>query len=476
MHSRRRDRFEVFVIAIALGVLIALPLVYVAEFPGRAKGPKAPPIGIPVNATVSVGGYLGTHYADPFYAVVFSDDNTPSPQLAEQGAFLNTTPISWFRFGGNGSSYDPTTGIDYVAPTGGGTYVATDEPVWNLSWFKTWCDSRTPACHWLGYLPAEANNTTAAVHAAEWYHAQLGFSPQLWQLGNEPSSWTHYGINVSRWSTTDNVPVTPTAYAAMARAYIAAVGGMYPLDRFVGIEAACGCDTTEAQATATAVGGEVAAMSLHVYPTSGGSESSLTGFFGALQSSTNLSAQVGRFGGAVAAGCTTCVNLPLQVGEYQSGPVPGFSPYVATYAGAPFLAASVVQAITANVSMFTVYDSGSLFNTARNSPTPEGLLYQRVLENMTMGADYAAPVSAEGIGGVYSLLVHNGTRDALLVVDTNATYALNLSVPTSVFPTAATGSEWTWAPGAAAPTASLSIRLPTQYLVPSQGILLLTNY
>lgn len=476
MYSRRRDRFELLVVVVALGVLIALPLVYVAEFPGRAKGPKAPPLGIPVNATLAVGGYLGSHYANPFYGVVFSDDDTPSPLLEEEGAFFNTTPITWFRFGGNGSSYDPTTGIDYVAPSTGGPYVASNEAVWNLTWFKSWCDSRTPRCQWLGYLPAEENNTTAAVHAAEWYNAQLGFAPQLWQLGNEPSSWTHYGINVSRWSTTDSATVTPSAYAAMARAYIDAVGAMYPLDRFVGLEAACGCDTSEAQATAAAVGGQVAAMALHVYPTTDGSSTSLGGFFGALESSTNLTSQAQRFGGAVASACGACGSIPIQVGEYQSGPVPSFSPYAETYAGAPFLAASVIQAIDANVSMFTVFNSGSLFDTARDSPTPEGVLYQRILQNMTMGADYAAPISAQGIAGIYSMLVHNGTRDALLVVNTNVTYALDLSVPPTAFPTNATGSEWSWGPGAQDPTATLATTLPTMYQVPSQGILLLTNY
>lgn len=476
MYSRRRDRLELVVIAVALGVLVALPIVYVAEFPGRAKGPKLPPPGIPVNATVGLGPYVGTHYANPFYAVVFGDDNTPGPLLQEQGAFLNSTPITWFRFGGNGSTYDPTTGIDYAAPSGGGTYVPTDNTLWNLTWFKSWCDSRTPGCLWLGYLPAEENNTTAAVHAAEWYHAQLGFSPQLWQLGNEPSSWTHYGVNLTRWSTYDASPVTPAAYAAMARAYVDAVGTMYPLDRFVGLEAACGCDVAEAQATAGAVGDQVAAMALHIYPTSAGSSTSLTGFFSVLQSSNNLTSQIDRFAGAVVPACARCPSLPIQVGEYQSGPVPGLSPYVDTYAGAPFLAASIIQAIDANVSMFTVFDLGALFQTSRDAPTPEGLLYQRVLENMTMGADYAAPVSDEGIGGVYALEVRNGTRSALLVVDTNTTYALNLSVPASVFPTNATGSEWSWAPGAAAPTATIATDLPTLYRVPSQGILLLTNY
>lgn len=462
------------VLILLVPVVIAAS-VYEALQPGHPP-PSPPSAGEVLNATVGLGAYLGTHYANPFYAVVFNDDNTPSPTLAQFGAFFNTTPITWFRFGGNGSSYDPTTGTYYAPPAGGGAYEATSDAVWNLTWFKSWCGSRTPACQWLGYLPAEQNNTTLAVHVAEWYHAQLGFAPQLWQLGNEPTGWTHYGLNLTHWATTDSLTPTSVAYATMARDYIAAVGAMYPLDRFVGIEASCGCDASEASATAAAVGDKVAAMAFHVYPSTSGSTSSLGGFYGALESPTNLTSQTDRFAAAIAGACATCASLPLQVGEYQSGPVPSFSPFASTYAGAPFLGASVIQAITANVSMFTVYNSGSLFNPARDAPTFEGLLYQRILANLTMGADYAAPMASAGVGGVYSLLVHNGSRIALFVVNTNLTYALNLSIPDSVLPTGSLGSQWSWAPGEATPVASRSIVLPSDVPVPSQGILLLANY
>lgn len=475
--SRGRRRLPAIVVALLLTVPVVIAAsVYEAIQLGRSPaGPASPPGGI-VSATVSQGAYVGTHYANPFYAVVFTADNTPSPMLAKVGSFLNSTPITWFRFGGNGSGYDPTTGIDYAPPAGGGTYVGTPDLVWNLTWFKGWCQSRVPSCLWLGYLPAEENNTTLAVHVAEWYHTQLGFAPQLWQLGNEPSGWTHFGLNVTGWSTSDDSTVSPSAYAGMARAYVAAIRGIYPLDRFVGIEAACACDQNEASATASAVGAEVAAMAFHTYPSTSASSTSLGGFYAALDSATNLSSQTERFASAVQSACATCPSLPLQIGEYQSGPLPTFSPFAATYAGAPFLAASVIQAITANVSTFTVFNSGALFNPTRGAPTFEGLLYQRLLANLTMGADYAAPIPTPGVTGVYSLLVHNGSRSALLVVNTNLSYALDLSVPSTIFPTAMTGSEWSWGPGQAVPTANRSIVLPGAYTIPPQGILLVANY
>ncbi|MCI4336028.1 MAG: hypothetical protein L3K17_02370, partial [Thermoplasmata archaeon] len=322
----------------------------------------------------------------------------------------------------------------------------------------------------------EENDTSFAVHTAAWFHTELGLAPAYWQLGNEPTGWTHFGINVSSWSTYDASPASDLGYATMVHDYISAVHADYPGDRFIGLEASCGCDTSQAQTTAQVDGAQVSAMAFHNYPSTGGSSSSLNGFYAALTSSTNLTNNLARFTGAVSAGCSGCASLPIEVGEYQSGPAQAFSPYAQTYAGAVFVGASVIQALESNVSMFTLFDSGALFNAGRNAPTFQGLLYQRILENMTMGTDYNAPVADQGVGGVYSVVVHNGSRSALLLVNTNTSYALNLTIPAIAFPTGTVGSVWQWQPGEPVPTDVRSEILPSTYLVSAQGVLLLTTY
>jgi len=175
--------------------------------------------------------------------------------------------------------------------------------------------------------------------------------------------------------------------------------------------------------------------------------------------------------------CSGCANLPVEIGEYQAGgPVPTHSYYSKLYPAVPFLAASVIEAVESNVSMFTVYDSSWMINGTTDQILPEGMLYQRLLDNMTMGTDFPVNVSATGIGGVYGLLIQNGTRESLLIVNTNATLGLHIAIATSQFPVGGTGSEWTWAPSATAPTPLGSLTLPKSYTIPAQGLLLLDNY
>ncbi|MCI4361438.1 MAG: hypothetical protein L3J91_07000, partial [Thermoplasmata archaeon] len=99
-----------------------------------------------------------------------------------------------------------------------------------------------------------------------------------------------------------------------------------------------------------------------------------------------------------------------------------------------------------------------------------------ILDNMTMGTDYAAGLSATGLSGVYAMVVHNGSRESLLLVNTNTDTGLNLTVPVTAFPVGGPGAEWSWGPTESAPSYDRVGSLPESYQVPPQGILLLDNY
>lgn len=483
MHPRRQRAYAA---AIALGIIIGVSLAAFSVGPApRIHGlspsppppPPPPPPLVTVNATISAGPVVGHHLASPFFAVVFTASNLTFPNLVAMGAYLNSTPITWIRFGGNGESYDPTTQTLYVPPAGGGRYVAMHDELWNLPWFHSWCYSLTPHCDWLTYLPGQENSTGAAVHYATWFHQVLGFAPTEWELSNEPELWTHFGKNFSQWSTTDSLPPSGPGYGVMVGSYISAVAALYPRDRFIGIEAACAiCDKTMVPATAAIAGPSLAAMAYHSYPTLPASTTDLASFYSTLVGAPALATTLTGFQGLYRNQCASCSTIPTQIGEYQAGPPTGFSPFSAQYPGAVFLGASVIEALESNLQSFTVFNIQELFSPGTGVVSPEGLLYQRFLANMTMGDDLSVRVASNGTSGMFAVLVHNGSRESFFLVNSNLTTTLNLTIPTSGFPVGVNGSEWSWLPGEAQPAVDRGVLLPQSYSVPPQGILLLDNF
>jgi len=430
-------------------------------------------------ATATLGAYVGSHGSSPFWAVVFSAAGLGPNSATLLGKYFNSTPFTWFRLGEGGHGYDPTTQTNWVAPSSGsGAYVADHTQMINLTWFKSWCYSRTPHCQWIGALPAEQNNTAAAVHYAKWFHDVINFPPTAWEMGNEPNVWVHFGINASKWSTTDASTPTGIGYATMVHNYIAAVSALYPSDKFIGLESNCACGADLVEKTAAVNGPQLYGMAYHSYPWANDSSNKTSQFMGALLSPTrNLSYTADRMRTLVTTGCPTCTNMRIQVGEYNAGPVPTHSPLAMNYSGAPFMAASVIQALQANVSMFSIYSLSWLYNSSSTQLHAEGILYQQFLKNLTMGSDYMVNVNVPSVGGVYAMLIKSGTHQSLLIVNVNNTKAITLPITTALFAgVGLTGSSWSWDPRYAQPVVQTGILLPTSYTIWSQGILLINNY
>jgi hypothetical protein len=472
--------------SLRLASSVALGAVLVLLLPGAMGFSIISPVGQNIGslvasteypANISLGAYVGTHSAQPFYAVVFDDWGLGPTAAADLGHYFNSTPFTWYRLNDGGEGYNPTTQTNWVAPaSGSGSYVSVSEDMMNLTWFKAWCDSRTPHCSWIASLPAEQNNTTAAVHVASYFHNVLHFVPTAWELGNEPNAWTHFGINSSRWSTTDDSVPTGLGYAVMVRNYIAAVSAVFPSDRFIGIESNCACGASLVSTTAELDGSKVIAMAYHSYPWANDSSNRTAQFMGALESPTrNLTGTAAKMRTLMAEDCASCANISIQVGEYNAGPVPVHSPLAMNYSGAPFIAASVIQAIQANVSMFTLYSLAWLYNSSSATLHPEGILYQEILNNLTLGREYSVNVVAPKVGGVFAMLFENGTHKSLLIVNTNNSRAITLPIASLLFPVGQTGSSWSWDPRSPLPIVQNGLTLPTSYTVWSQGILLLNN-
>lgn len=470
--------------AFAVACLLTLTATPIQLGPSNSLSPPGTPISatpaggiVHAFSSLTVGASVGLHYANPFFAVSYGETGISAVIHANQGFFYNSTPITWYRLGGGGDGYDPTTQTNWVPPANGsGRYVAQVGQLVNFTAFQAWCNSRTPHCEWMSYLPAEENNTTAAVHYAQWFHKVLGFSPTLWQFGNEPTAWTHYGINATQWKTTDTSTPTNEDYALMVKNYIAAVSAVYPHDKFVGVEASCACDPSFLTAVAATDGPKVTALAYHEFPGDSASTTNLTHYYGTLTGSSNILNTSAHFRSIVGPACTPCARLPVQIGAYQAGPSGNLSPLSTTYAGAPFAAASVIEALDANISMFTMFQSNSLYNATSGAIYPQGYLYQRILANLTMGTDYPVTFTVHSVGGLFGIEIKNGTRTSLLLVNTNTTLAVGISLTTTVFPVGLSGTIFTWTPTTATPTAHTSLLIPKYVVLPAQAIVLLNNY
>ena len=456
---------------LTLVVLLAgLPVAAASYPPG--PGITIRPAIPAVNSTLTIGSLLGSHGANPFFAVVFTPTGLGPRAGVALGAYFNSTPFTWFRLTDGGEGYDPTTSTDWVAPAAGGTYQPVSEQNLNFTWFKAWCYSKTPHCSWIATLPAEENNTAFAVHTAKWFHQVLGFPPTAWQFGNEPNAWLHYGKNLSTWSTTDSHAPTGWDYATMVKNYIAAISAVFPSDRYIGIESNCACGKSLIPTTAQVDGSKVMAMAYHEYPWLTNSGTNVSAFMQSLNSGTAIPAFASKMRTLDATNCT-CTNIPIEIGEYQAGIFNNHSPLAHTYDGVPFIAASVIQALESNVSMFTEYALGDLYNSSSSQLLPEGMAYQRLLDNLTMGQDYAINVTAPGVGGIFALLTRNGTHESILVINTNTTISIKFILSPLLLPLGAIGTHYGWTSSMPYPRATYGT-LPRSLAVPPLAMLMLT--
>ncbi|MCI4360326.1 MAG: hypothetical protein L3J91_01345 [Thermoplasmata archaeon] len=362
----------------------------------------------------------------------------------------------------------------------GNSGVATGGCAFNLSSLKSWCNGRTPHCHAILSLPGENNNSAEDAAIAQWIVKSIGFQPDYWSIGNEPTGWTHYGRPWTTWQTTASLAPTPLAYAFDVKAAIAAVKVVDPSAKFIGIESACECNTQWLQDVVAVNGPNLAAIAYHNYPSTGSTSVNLAQFYSTLASTSNVSAQYASARSAILGHCGQCATLPIFVNEFNAGPGWAPSNYGGTYANAVFLAASIAQALEANVSQLTIFNLqtsststyGFSMMNGHSTVGPTGLLFSDLLSHMGTGQVYSTKV-ATTVPNVWAVETRSGSSESLLVVNANLTHAVALSLGTSLG-IALAATEYLWSPGNASPTTSAGL-LNVAYSIPAQGILLLTT-
>ncbi|MCI4345305.1 MAG: PKD domain-containing protein, partial [Thermoplasmata archaeon] len=476
------SRRTVVVALAALAFLLAPALLAATWGPAPLRPTDAaqrPPPSVlasptPVLASL-LNGTITSKTSSAFWSLVVQT-NCPTciASQSKVGAFLNQTSFVWFRYSQQSDQCNIAANVQY---TDNGSVMGVCG--YNISAFKQWCSSRGTSCHSILDLPAENNNSAEDATIAKYIVKTVGFQPDYWSIGNEPTGWKHYGIPWTQWSTSDNSVPTPLAYAYDVKATIAAVRAVDPSGKFIGIQAACECNTGWFQAVTKLNGPNLSAIAYHTYPSTALSTSvTLQQFYDPLASSANITTSVQTVRTAITGSCTQCASLPILVDEFNAGPGWAPSNYAGSYANAVFLAASTVQALRANVTQLSVFDLQTYSTTqfgfsmmgANYSLAPTGRLYSQLLNHLARGTVLGVNVRT-AVPSVWAVVSENSTTESLLVVNANLTQSVALALGTA-FPTAVTGTTYQWTSGMTRPS-STNGTLGLAFTIPSQGILLL---
>lgn len=449
--------------------------------PGNLSGggPGGPTIG---NASRGAGAYPGVNgtfeigspvanLTPAFFQLVLQTPNLTKPWL---WASLNATPFHYYEFGNAAEVTDQVNDTTYAD---NGTVLPPSQS--NDSNFVAFC--RAVSCHAIMAVPTEIDSPSAAVATVRYVEQTLHFTPEYWMLGGEPQGWTHYGIPWTSWSDSDASTPTPLEYAQEVQRYVSALRAADPGVRLIGIESADGgkwFDSAWLDEVALVDGRNLTALAIHPYPDGiGSSSANLSSFYQSVANPLNFPNNYPGLQSHVnaACGCT----LPLWVGEYNAALEGNYSSYLTTYPEVAYMGAGILGAIKAGVPQLDFFSyshlSESLVN-ATGTPLPIYTLFATFFENLTLGVVDGSSV-AGGPGNVFAMTVTNGSHTSMLVVSTNLTETLNLTLSLPGGPylggTNVGWHAWWWSPEALAPSlAHGTTFLPTTWTVPPQGILL----
>jgi len=421
-----------------------------------------------INGSLSLGSAVAT-VTPSFFQLVLQTPNLTSPTLWRQ---LNATPFTYFQFTGSGEITDQVLGIAYGD---NGSALAPTKS--NDSNFVAFC--RVMHCHAIFGVPAEINDTEIAVGTVRYVEEVLGFHPDYWMIGGEPQGWTHFNIPWTQWKVTDHSTVTPLVYARELQQYVIALRAYDPSIRLIGLQSADGgswFDSPWLDQVAAIDGPNLTALTIHPYPGGMGVPNpSVSDFYSSLANATKFPY---NYQGLLAHQDAACgCSLPLWVGEYNSALGGNYSSFMTSYPEVPYIAAATAGALKAGVPVATYfsYSHGALSLVDANSrPLPIYSLFSTFFKNLTLGEVFNTSLVG-GPHGVYTVATSDGSRTSVLIVNTNVTQGLNLTLPgvgDAFLPGA--WQAWAWDPTELAPTVARGGPYsPSNWSIPPQGILLL---
>ncbi|MCI4360101.1 MAG: hypothetical protein L3J91_00195, partial [Thermoplasmata archaeon] len=258
--SPRHDRVHLGAAIVAVSAVFALVLTLLVLYP--SSGPSPPTI-VSVRAVVNTTAgprNLGSE----FWGVNVGPNVEPSTALADA---LARSPARVVRFPGGASGDE----FNFTAGTLTNDSGVAKPAVENLSEFSAWC--RSVACEPILELPGEIDSPSTGAFYVAYAEQTLGVHPIAWEIGNEPALWSHFGVPWSGWTLAQRVTPTPSQYAQVVRAYVAAIRAVDATAPILGLP---GVGTGEYQetawinATVALNGPNLSGVAIHAYPAGAG--------------------------------------------------------------------------------------------------------------------------------------------------------------------------------------------------------------
>ncbi len=393
-----------------------------------------------------------------------------------QAGLWDATPLGYARWPGGAVADGYNFSANVITNVGGSTF----SPPQDERMFVSWC--RTVHCQAIFQVPAEINEPTTAAYYVAYTEQTLGFHPAYWEIGNEPGLWQRFGVPWDHWGTTPGQTISPALYAQVVHAYIAAMKAVDPTLRFIGLPGTGlggSGETTWLTDTVQTNGPNLSAVAIHVYPAGRGpaNGATLSDFLGTLYGKGTLNHRIPLDRQAVAQACPTCGPIPIFVTEFGSGISGGtYDGYMGAYPQVPYIAASLVQGITLNVTNIDLFSfqaayPGSLLYGS-GGPHPLYWLYADLLSNF--GSIVVPAPNTFGSAGVFSVatLDSSAQHAILFVVNANATHPIAFEL--SGMPLNGSGTIWSWNASTSTPVVQNVVGpLPATWAVPAASLLML---
>jgi hypothetical protein len=442
-------------LVLVLVVVLALPLL-------------APRAGASSPATVSAGSLVGTVPSDFFGTRQF----VSNPFNSSVMSFLNATPFRVVRFGAYCDDANYTAGLQYNA-SGHASPLA-------INWTGVRVFFATERVQWIFCVGGEDNNAASAANQVAYVENTLGLHPTYWSIGNEPGAWNFFNVPLASRSPSDHISPTPAQYATLVRNYTAALRGVDPSIKIVGIQsgAAATQDPAWLLQLAKVDGPNLTAVAVHLYADGKGTAPQTLAQFLAVANLTLFGNSLRWDVQNVSAGCPSC-SLPVWLDEFNaySNSTYQANGYPTEYAMVPYTAASVVEALTAGDQQFLYFsfDDGagwnySMINANNGVPRPAYYLFTDILSHLALGSVYTAPLQG-AVGSIYAAETASGNARSLLIVNANTSSPVTIGTE-SLIPSGTWSSSYSWAPNESAPAATDGAATGSVTL-PSEGVLLL---
>jgi hypothetical protein len=378
------------------------------------------PPAVAAVGTLQIGPFVAHPY-EGFWAVTLVGTQLLNSTLAAQ---FNATPFVLIRYGGNVDATNVSNGCTYSDAGVCGRLSM------NYTSFRTFCG--WVHCRSVLGVPAESNDPGLAAETVRHVEQVVGFIPTFWSIGNEPESWTHFGVPLHFWRLTDRSTPTPAEFGQLAATITGAIRSVDPTVRIIGDQdAQQGVAPQFLENLSQRDDANLTAVAFHSYPGRGGpttpSEAQFLSNFNVTRTTTFLTQDEVAY--RRGCGC----NKSIMVGEFNGAFAGTFSPYLSGYPDVPMTAAVAAQLLAANASAFTFFSFWGrapfyLLNASTGAGSPTYQFFAGLAAYLPMGSTYRATVNTT-VSGIYAVEeIDNRSQQGVLLVSTNTTQTVSVSL------------------------------------------------